>query len=352
MSALILVLTVIILTVLERYWMPAALNALGREGRCDKYLAEPGETVTFICRVENRSRLPIPFVRLQEHFPAEAQLLEDPAWVQSHCRRGSQWLHIDRRISLAPMQSAGKSIRFSLPKRGTYRVGNGSIAAGDLLGLREKSRECDGTSVVVMPERSQNRKNLDTAGGFLGDISVRRFILEDPILTVGFRDYTGREPMKAISWKRTAITGSMQVKQYDYTSEQTAVVLLNLSGASGEMLEECLRLTRSVCEQLEQKKIPFSLRTNGNLPGPVGKLFFLTEGLGESHLNTILYALGRADDTCFYSFPTLVRQALRSRRYSDAYIIVTPPLNPSERSAAGQLESAGGNPLCVLEVEV
>lgn len=351
MSIIILIVIVVLLVVLEKFWMPSALGAIRREGSCDHYLAEPGETVIWTSKVENHGRWPVPFVRLREEFPGKARILAEEEWLRSHCRVSNQ-LHMEHKISLSARRSAVRSAAFSLPERGVYHVGRGNLSVGDLLGLREETVPLEGSTLVVMPERSKNSKALDTAGGFLGDISVRRFILEDPVLTVGFRDYTGREPLKSISWTRTAMAGSLQVKQYDYTSEQTAVVLLNVSGASGETLEECLRLTRSVCETLEKKKIPFSLRTNGNLPGPVSKLFFLAEGLGESHLNTILYALGRADDTCFYSFRTLAKQALRSRRYSDAYIVITPPLRPEDSAVIGQLEAEGGRAVCVLEVEV
>lgn len=349
MSIVILILLALLLVLLEKLWAPAALKALRREGKCDHILAEPGEVVTWTSRVENGSRLSIPFVRVREEFPVQAQIREEEAWMREHCHRSSQRWFVEHRLSLRSMQSAERKLHFTLPARGIYHVGGGSVAAGDLLGFREETFPCEGASVVVMPERSENRKALDAAGGFLGEISVRRFILEDPILTVGFRDYTGREPLKAVSWTRTAMSGKLQVKQYDHTSEQTAVVLLNVCGGSGEVLEECFRLTRSVCEELEKKKIPFSLRTNGNLPGPVGKLFTMSEGLGSSHLNTILYALGRADSTCFYSFRTLARQTLRRRMRSDAYIVITPPLTPEDRAVVGQLEAAGGNPVCVLE---
>lgn len=183
-------------------------------------------------------------------------------------------------MSLMPRQRCRRQVRFAIGKRGAYQVGSYRLSAGDLLGVSEVSVHGGGQELVVMPERSDDLGMLQALGGFLGDISVRRFILEDPILTVGFRDYTGREPMKAISWTRTAMTGALQVKQYDHTAEQNVVVLLNVEGGSGKDLEECFRMTRSVCEELERKKIPYAFRTNGNLPGPVGKVFSLASGLG------------------------------------------------------------------------
>lgn len=345
-----LILAALLLGLLDKYWAPAAMKALRHSGSCDHTLAEPGQELTWSCQVENSSRLPIPYVRIREEFPPDLEIREKEDWIKVHCHLGDYRIFVEHRLSVRPKGRTTAQMKFSMPRRGTYQIGRGVLCTGDLVGLKEEEINVEGTTLVVMPRRSNNMKALNAAGGFMGDISVRRFILEDPILTVGFRDYTGREPLKSVSWTRTAQTGHMQVKQYDYTSELTAVVLLNTAGARGETFEELLRMTRSVCEELEKKKIPFSLRTNGNLPGPVGKIFQHPEGLGTSHLNTVLYGLGRADETCFYSLKTLVRQALRSRKYNDAYIVITPPLTGKESAIVGQLEAAGGNPICVLEV--
>ena len=199
-----------------------------------------------------------------------------------------------------------------------------------------------------MPKLPENQSLLRAFGGFLGDISVRRFIMEDPILTIGFRDYTGREPMKAVSWKRTAQTGKLQVKEYDHTAQQTVMVLLNVEGGSAHELEACFSLMRYVCQELERRKILFAIRTNGNLPGPVGKLSWVAEGLGQSHLQPILYALGRADDTCFYTFRYLAEQTLRHRKNNESYIVITPNHDAQFHSVIRKLEIAVGSALCVL----
>lgn len=345
---IILILAALILTVLERIWMPLALKALRFAGSCDHIMAEPGETVTWTGTVENHSRLPIPFARLQESFPAESQPVGDPRWIRAHCKRSVYQWYAEERFALRPRQRATRKVSMTFRRRGAYAIGSWRLSAGDILGLREASREGDAQQIVIIPEHAGRQQSLQALGGFLGDISVRRFILEDPILTVGFRDYTGREPMKAISWTRTAAAGTMQVKQYDHTAEQTATVLLNVEGGTPQELEGCFRLARTVCERLEKEKIPFGFRTNGNLPGPVSKLFYLADGLGSQHLSTILYALGRADYTCFRTFRNMVRESLRHRRNNEAYIVITPALTDEVQATLRALESAVGSGLCVL----
>lgn len=345
----IIILAAAALAVLEKIWAPTALKALRYQGQVDRIMAGPGETVTWSGTMENHSRLPIPFVRLRLDFPIHSQVQEEEAWVRSHCTSGLVQWHAEERLALGPRQSSTRRVRMTFSRRGEYRLGQYVLSAGDLLGLEENSKFGEPKAVVIIPGQCKNQKAVQALGGFLGDISVRRFILEDPVLTVGFRDYTGREPLKAVSWTRTAVTGTLQVKQYDHTAEQTVTVLLNVEGGTGEELEGCFRLTRMVCEQLERNKIPFSFRTNGNLPAAVGKLFRLAEGLGSRHVRTIVYALGRADYTCYFSFRTLVRQTLRQRKNNESYIVITPSANESIRTAIGGLEAAVSSQVCVLE---
>lgn len=348
MSWIILALAAIVLAVLEHFWAPYTLKVLQFRGSPDRIMAEPGEKITWSGTVENTSRLPIPFVRLMEKFPIQAKVAAQKEWIDSHCNESVMQWYVEEKMSLKPLQSRTRKVSFSFSGRGIYQIGAWQLSAGDLLGFREGYKVGDWQEIVIIPERSKKKVSLDALGGFLGDISVRRFILEDPILTVGFRDYTGREQMKSISWTRTATAGALQVRQYDHTAEQHVMILLNVEGASPEELEECFRLMRTVCEELEQKKIPYGFRTNGNLQGPVGKLFWLAEGLGYRHMNTILYGLGQADDTCFYSFRYLTGRTLQHRKSNESYIVVSPPLTEKSRACIRMLENAVGNGVCVL----
>lgn len=348
MSWWIGILAAVLLVIVNKYWAPRTLRKLTFRGKCSHIMAEPGEIVTWSGTVENQSRIPALFVRLREIFPGECRPEAEEKWVNAHCQRGLYQWTCEERFSVSPRRSRTVSVELSFDKRGEYRLGDHRVAAGDLLGIGEDGFAGEGSSIVIVPEKSKNAGALVAVGGFLGDISVRRFILEDPVLTVGFRDYTGREPMKSISWTRTAMTGSLQVRQFDHTAEQTVMILLNVEGGTPEQLEECFRLMRSACEQLEKQKIPFGLRTNGNLPGAVSKLFWMAEGLGGSHLNTILYALGRADYSCFHSLQYLVNQTIQHRKNNESYIVITPPVGDRGHALLRKLEAAAGNPVCVL----
>ena len=345
---LIIALVLLLLFALEKLWANIAVKVLHCKNKSSKVLVEPEQPFEWIATIENHIRLPIPFLRLQQTFPEQAKVIAEPKWIETHCQWGIYSWHTEEKLALQALSRNTRSVKLQIDRRGEYRLGNWRLSVGDILGFQEKYMDGNGQTVVVMPRKTEDRKAIQAVSGFLGDVSVRRFILEDPILTVGFRDYTGREPLKAVSWTRTAIAGAMQVKQYDHTAEQNVVILLNVEGGLPEQCESCFRLMRMVCEQLEQKKIPFGFRTNGNLPGPVGKLFSMPDGLGESHLTKILYALGRADYTCYFSFDTLVRQTLRSKKNNESYIVITPAATQQTESLVRKLEADCGNRICVL----
>lgn len=350
MIVLFLICLAALVICLERSWADLCLHRLRYHFSHDITLAEPDQVVTLTSQVENRGLLPILFVRLTEYLPRSAAIHEDEAWMQAHCRVspiGKQYA--EESFYLLPHRRRTGVLHISLPRRGGYRLGEATLTTGDFLGLKDTSQRLGGTAdVVVIPRRCEDADVLRVLGGLMGDISVRRFILEDPILTVGFRAYTGREPMKAIAWSQSARSGQLLVKQYDYTVDATVTVLLNAEGGSEEAMEQCFSLTRTTCEELEARGIPYALRTNGDLIGPLGPVRRVNEGLGHQHLSTILYALGRASCSCYSTLERLVDTSMRAARPNQSYILITPPLSPAQDRLLDRLRTVSGGQVYIL----
>jgi len=340
---LFLVCLVLLVIVLQRRWAQWSLDQLEYTVSCDTLLAEPEQVLTLTSVIENHWFLPVLYIHLMEYLPGTAVLREDPAWIEEHAQITHREVRVEETTYLLPRRRQINTLHFTLPERGWYRLGGMTLEAGDFLGLKEAFRQEDARRVVVViPRRCESPDVLRTLGGFLGDISVRRFILEDPVLTVGFREYTGREPMKALSWTQSARAGQLLVKQYDYTVDVTVTVLLNAEGGRRGQLEQCYSLARTVCETLEEKGIPYDFRTNGDLIGPMGPLPHVGEGLGRQHLNTILYGLGRANCRCVAPLERLVEQSLRSVRQNQSFLVISPPMDARQRLLTERLRVVAG----------
>ena len=64
---------------------------------------------------------------------------------------------------------------------------------------------------------------------WLGDVVVRRWIIEDPFLTAGVRDYSAGDPLNSINWKATARTNDLQVTKKDFSADHHLMIYVNFN---------------------------------------------------------------------------------------------------------------------------
>ncbi len=337
----------------ERWSMEHSLDGIVYDQRVSRALVEIGESFEIVTSVRNSSRRFIPFIKLSEDVPRVLGVGARMYTVGFDENRA----RINSTIYMMPRQRMTRRVSASLAARGRYTFNGATLYGGDFLGLSERPRYFPQLrEAVVLPKRLESKRLDETLGGFLGDISVRRFILEDPVLTLGFREYTGREPMKQISWPVTARTGRMMVKNYDHTLELTVTVVLNISTklysqSSHPLMEKCYSIARDVCEALEEKHIQYSFLTNAMAINMTGAWAYVSDGLGGGHLSTILEGLGRATYTCRGDARTLLDGAIRRAESGRAHIFISPTAVDLPEDALSVLRDRTGANLLLIAAE-
>lgn len=123
---------------------------------------------------------------------------------------------------------------------------------------------------------------------------------------------------------------------------------MNLSTGTSEDIESVFSTVRVVAEQLEQRKIPFSLLTNTRLEGTFDSINSIGEGLGDAHLQTVLYSLACAENVCHYSFAGLVKNIMYKGSRDTTYIVVSAPLSGTEADAFKALTTFCNRRVCLL----
>ena len=341
MIVFVLVFALITIGVLEILSRREDVRRLRVEFSADMDLVEPGEIITLRYTVLNTSRLPMLYVGFGLQLDDAVAVREDDEWMAKHVSRSFTGTNVDFRFYLLPRRRFSGKVRLSLKKRGVVDLGRCYLETDDLLGLGSTVRSQEiGIKVICTSPRAP-LEEVTTLGGFLGNISVRRFIHEDPSMLLGYRDYTGREPMKQISWFQTAKAGRLTVRVFDHTVEQNVTLVVNMEAAPPRVSEQCLALTRTVCEQLEDRKIPYALYSNGDLQS-------LREGLGRGHLFFVLRRIGLSRLAGYRSFSDLVNHCISHRRGADSYIVITPALSAAGEQALRRLQSFTDARLCVL----
>ncbi len=334
MIAVIVVGIVAAVVVMQFIVAPRLSDYINYQYSFDTELAEPGEKIAFNDRLLNNWFLPIVYISFAISLPEGAVIT------------GQKNNHGAYRLCLLPHHSSLHTTTFALPKRGIYRGGRYFLETGDFLGFKSRVRSGKiAGNITVMPRKCEDELLIQTLGGYIGDISVRRFIIEDPVLSLGFREYTGREPMKKISWSQSARAGKLVVKNNDFTVDVNVAVVLNMAFGTVKEKEKSLEIVRTVCEELEAKRIPYEFMSNGDISNR-------KEGFGRKHLSAIMMDLGRSELFSINSFDTLIERCIRDRKNNRSYIIITPPLNNENRETLGRLERYCDHEPCVLEAEV
>ena len=294
--------------------------------RTDLSLVEPEEVLTLEYTIRNTSVLPQFFISPSVYFDDDIRIRESEERMSRYVDDSISGLSFSRRYFLFPRQSVTEKIRISVKKRGLKTIGRFYLESGDFLGLKSDVREYPmDLRVICTSKIIEDLPEFTPLGGTLGDVSVRRFIHEDPTMIYGYRDYTGREPMKQISWKATARSGRLIVREQDHTLDRNAMVLVDFRTGAHNELERTLELVRTVCERLEADRVPYALVTNSDLGS-------VPEGLGRQHLYAIQRKIGLAHPVAYVRFADLIARLVRVPAGSRNYILIAP--DPSEEREA------------------
>lgn len=345
---IILVAVVAALLVLALQRNANRLTDLREDHRPEERLVDPDEKFYLELSLQNTGRHYILFARLDEQLSSAFSVHNQYAWQTMN----GGW-DVSFSTWLRPRQAVRFRFQVSVATRGFYLLSPLKLSCGDFLGLGEQVRRTGQfRAVVVAPREAEEAGFADVLGGFLGDVSVRRFIHEDPVLTTGFREYTGREPMKQISWTQSARGRGLMVKVFDHTAEPRVSVLLNAdTRAKGReaLLEKCYSLARTVCRVLEERGVQYDFATNADMASFVdGTSGQVGEGLGAVHFSAVLDCLGRA--TYFRTIPGEQFLAQSIDASADrGRILITPSDDFAASQALDRLRELGS--LLVLQAD-
>ncbi len=302
---------------------------------------EPGEAFQIITRVSNYGYRTLPFLKLVEVFPRDITI----QGVENRLTKQSEFLFTNV-LYIRGRQKITRTIMASLPHRGRYLLEGCRLLGGDFLGFRENLKELKQLEeIIVFPRLLDDASLLRALSGYYGEFSVRRFYLEDPILVNSYREYTGREPMRSISWMQSAKKNHLMVKEFDYTMELSVTILLDvyLHWSEGEYSEEteyCFSLVRTIAEFLEQKKVAYRLLTNAYIPNGQSAYEGLAKsGQGSHHYTMLLYTLGQAISNTFCNSDGIYDMAIQQYSGENAIFFVAPFENERRSSRVKQLQN-------------
>jgi uncharacterized protein (DUF58 family) len=297
-----------------RWWRDRGLAGLEIHRRLDRR-AMLGETIRIRLEVVNRSWLPIPWVRIHESLPVELA-------VPNFHRQA---------FSLAPK---GKTIcEYTLQghKRGYYRIGPLYVQSGDLFGMEEpRERQAPSDNLTVYPKIVPIRRLPLPSFSPMGALRFHQPLFEDPSRVIGKRDYQTGDSLRRIDWKSSAVTGKLQVRQFEPAISLEASIFLNLSGQDYEprsridAAELAIVTAASLACYVAGKHQPVGLESNGMDPlEPESVRHSLPVRKGNAALMVLLEKLARLQLADGRSFADLLREREPALSWGTTLLVIT-----------------------------
>lgn len=350
---LFLIVLAVVLYWVEKYSLVHGLDHVSFKTSLDKMLIEPDEPFTWTMTVKNDKWMMVPYLRVMELVPRGLRFAETDQEVEQKGIMGLRSV-----LYLAGRQKTELVRTVKLSERGRYFFRGSSVECGDFLGYQTSMENYPEMAEIVVKPRAYPHGEISLLlGGYLGDYAVRNSLFEDPVLTIGFREYTGREPFRSISWTQSARHNRLLVKQQEPVADLSCTVLLNTECSRGKyvsmLLEQTYSMVRSLCEELEKKKISYDFYTNGTIAGAMGNWKRVEEGLGANHLETVLEGLGRMTYDVSEPLDTFFLRVLKGARGGNSFVVVTPERTARlDELVAGLSERTGRSVLVISAEEV
>ncbi|MFC4101151.1 DUF58 domain-containing protein [Paenibacillus xanthanilyticus] len=309
---LILVPVLVAQRLLFRFW---GMRKLSYERAFSVRTCFEGERIEMIERIRNEKRLPVPWLRVESQLRSGIVFGGgDNLDVSS----GSLYQNHASLFSLGGRRQITRRHPVRAAKRGVYRLSSAAISSGDLFGLFRAWRTVPlNAELTVYPLPAERSELGLPAHSWQGDVTVRRWIMEDPFLVSGVRAYRDGDPLKSVNWGATARTGTLQVRKHDYTADYRLTVLLNVEDhaemwqavTDPELIEHGIRKAAGLMQLAEEQGLAFSFASNGHDVDEPGRHVSTLRAAGREHLMQVLDAMARLIIHRCIPFEALLREA-------------------------------------------
>lgn len=262
----------------------------------EKAVFEGSET-EMVEEIANKKILPIPWLRLESkmstHLSFHKQASLEVVGEQFHRSF----------FSLMSFQKIRRRHRLTCKKRGYYQMRTATLSVGDPFGMDQTRKTFELSSdLLVYPKLVPIDEIPLPSNSWQGDIIVRRWIMDDPFVFAGVRDYTYGDTMKSVNWGATARTGRLQVSKNDFTADHKLMIYLNFDESEDvrkaikdeALMERGISYAASIAEHTISKGIPTGFGCNAYINDPSERIKLRKDSIrieGKNGKGQLMYLL-------------------------------------------------------------
>ncbi len=293
------------------------------------------EKVAVTLRFINRSRLPLPWLQLQEQAPLDVRDASDYTQV----------------ITVGSQTKTDHHYSLYCKRRGYYLVGPLVLRTGDLFGFVNGARqENRAMPLIVYPQVvSLEKLGLPSRSPF-GTLSSRQRLFEDPERIAGVRSYASGDSQRSIHWKASAHENTLLVKKFQPAIALNVMIVLDLNRNAypyrGEFgySEWAIVVAASIAKHMIDQRQAVGLNTNGEDAVTEEPTPPLAAHNGQGQLMNILSTLARVTMRPLEAdLAAWLPGQLMEMEWGSTVVLVTPKLEEASLWVLHQAYRRGSN---------
>jgi len=254
-------------------WLWSALSLVGLhyERTLSEVRAFQGETIALTLEVRNQKFLPLTWLRIRDTFPAELpvadkDLILNPA--SNLAEFHSFWMP-------GAFQRIRRVFQIQCTTRGFHHFGPATLSTGDGFGFFDCQEQWSATQRLIIYPRlySVTELHLPNKSPF-GESRAPHSLFEDPLRTVGIREWQSSDSLRRMHWKATARHQQLLSRVYEPSEEQQIQIFLNVTtmqrhwhGYIPELQERTISVAGSLAALAIEQRRATGIIANGALPG-------------------------------------------------------------------------------------
>ncbi|NLB88338.1 MAG: DUF58 domain-containing protein [Syntrophomonadaceae bacterium] len=220
-----------------------------------------------------------------------------------------------------------KTFNLEVSRRGYYQLNKFRLVSSDLIGISDYEALIEeDTSLIVYPPVFPISNYGIKPRDLIGERMDNRYILPDPIMIMGLREYNSDMPAYLIDWKASAKRDVFMAKLIEPSANYKICVTVDVEGLVGledgeEIFERALSIAASIAVWADEEKIPIGLFINitqKGFPGPI----VVPVNSGNSHMLLLLEKLARAEYQLLGSWQDLLHLSKQEIPWGTTLIVI------------------------------
>ncbi len=325
-------------------WARVSLRGVTYERSFSEVRAFRGETIELALTTRNRKPVPLTWLNIRDTFPqelpvAEKDLVANPTTNLADFT--TFWMP-------GPYQHITRRYEVNCVERGFHTYGPATAETGDGFGFFNRRMLLPETQrLIVYPHLyTVADLRLPTKNPF-GEAKGTGRLFEDPLRTVGIREWRETDSPRRVHWKATARQQTMLSRVYEPSEEQQVMIFLNVAtlerhwhGYLPELQERTISVAGSLAALASELRLPVGLIANGALPGsdqPIRQL----PGRGPNQLVRVLELLAAVTPFATNPIETMLLHEAPKMPWGATLVIVTAIAHDDLLATIADLAHAG-----------